>query len=73
MHIVRSQVHIARSQVNIARSYGVTFARTTYVLRGEKFGSHLGVDSNRQTCKMITPVSVSLYKLHNGLVDMIHL
>ena len=34
-------LHIARSQVHIARSLGVMFTRTTFVLRGEKFGSHL--------------------------------
>ena len=39
------------------------FVRTTFVLRREKFGSHLVVDSNLIPCKLMTAVSNPLYKL----------
>ena len=51
-------LHIARSQVHIARSKGVTFTRNNFDLRGEKFDSHLIVDSNLKMSKMMPLVSV---------------
>ena len=46
---MRYFLHIAQHIVHITRSFEDTFARTTFVLRREMFGSHLVVDSN---CKI---------------------
>ena len=55
-------LHIARSHVHIAQSEGVTFCRTTFVLREENIGSHFVVDRNWKTSKMVPLASVLLYE-----------
>ena len=57
-------LHIAQSQVHIARSYGVTFTRTTFVLRGEILAAILSSIAIKKMSKMMPLVSVLLYKLH---------